>query len=515
MWNSDDPQHLARHALNRACEYLARHQETDGSWRVHPLPRLLENALACLVAEAFVPELRPHVSVTRHWVLAAPIHSHHEVPRLIETWLQAWVGGEASSAPLDVSHALFSEPVFSDRRAFFLALALAVDAPVRGGPSREELEAQMLARVRARRAVRLKRWSGAELAALFLLLARGQGPSADTTEALEALREAQSASGSFGEHLMATLVALAALRRWAPGSEAFTRALDFLVRERTAHGLWCFSHADVWDTALLCRALEGCEALAPEMFERAGSFLLRSQNEDGGWPYRGGVESDTDTTAMALLALPRTDTGTCAAEPGRGYLERMRTASGLWRTWQSREDPPAEDVVAHAVLALRGWDAAPEAWSPAVEWLATRARQEDGCRAHWFNIHSYAAHEMGLALEPFHESARHLARELLARQQPDGGWSPTVGAESSPAATGMALALLARYLPGEDPRMVRAIRYLARLQEPGGTWSGPLQMYAPRPFAIDYPMQIHALAAHGMAAVVRAARVPRPSFPAL
>lgn len=499
----------ARRVLRGACAHLARAQSADGAWRVHPAPRLLENALACLIADAFVPELRPHLSATRRWVRAASVQNHHEVPRRIESWLQAWMGGADPTVTLDVSHPLFSEPVFRDRRNFFLSLALAVGAPVRGGPSREELQAQALERIRARRTARLKRWSGAELAALFLLLA-DEAPSAGTAEALNALREAQSASGSFGEQLGATLVALAALRRWAPSSEAFSRALDFILRERTTEGMWCFSFADVWDTALLCRALEGCEDLEPAMFERACSFLLRSQNEDGGWPYRDGVESDTDTTAMVMLALPRTDAGASASGSGRGYLERMRTPEGLWRTWQSRDDPPAEDVIAHAILALRKWGTVPAFWGPAGEWLALRARQEGGCRAHWYNIDSYAAHEVGLALGPSHDVTRRLARELVDRQNPDGGWAPTQGAASSAAATGMALALLTVCLPGESLCVTRALHYLARLQEPGGSWPGPLRMYAPRPFAIEYAMQIHALAAHGLAAVARAARTPPP-----
>ncbi len=504
---NEDLQHRARRVLRSACAHLAQAQSADGAWRVHPAPRLLENALACLIADAFVPELRPHLSATRRWVQAAPVQNHHEVPRLIESWLQAWVGGADPTASLDVSHPIFSEPVFCDRRNFFLALALAVGAPVRGGPSREELQAQVLERLLARQAVRLKRWSGAELAALFLLLA-DEAPSADTEEALKALREAQSASGSFGGQMGATLVALAALRRWAPTSEAFARALDFLLRERTTAGVWCFSSTEVWDTALLCRALEGCEDLEPAMFERAWSFLLRSQNEDGGWPYREGVESDTDTTAMAMLALPRTDAGTSASGLGRAYLERMRTPAGLWLTWQSRDDPPAEDVVAHAIMALRKWGTVPAFWAPAGEWLALRARQEGGCRAHWYNIDSYAAHEVGLALGPSHDSTRHLAREFVERQNPDGGWPPTQGAASSAAATGMALALLTFYLPSEHLCVTRAIHYLAELQEPGGSWPGPLQMYGPRPFATDYPMQIHALSVHGLAAVARASRTP-------
>ncbi|WP_434383166.1 prenyltransferase/squalene oxidase repeat-containing protein [Melittangium boletus] len=496
---------LAEQGVRRACAHLARRQEADGAWRVPPLPRLLENALACLVADAFVPELRPQVTSARRWVQGASVPHLHEVSWRIETWLQAWVGGEHPTAPLDVSAAPFSEPRFASRRTFFVALALAVGAPVRGGPSREALQAGMREKLRARHVSRLKRWSGAELAALFLLLADPR-PSGDTQAALDALCEAQSASGSFGEHPLATLVGLAALRRWAPDSEAFTRALDCVLKERTAPGLWCFSHADVWDTALLCRALEGSGPLAPEMFARATSFLLRAQNPDGGWPYREGVESDTDTTAMAMLALSRSDSARDALAAGRSFLERMRLPSGLWRTWQTQEDPPAEDVVAHALLALRvsGGDEACRA--PAVDWLAERARQEGGCRAHWFDIRAYATHEVALALGTDHAEARRLARELLAAQHPDGGWSSTPDTDSSTAATGMALSLLTSFLPVEHPALGRALRFLATCQDAEGAWTGPLGMFAPRPFLCDYPLQVHALAAQGMAAVLRAAR---------
>ncbi|ATB37891.1 hypothetical protein CYFUS_003316 [Cystobacter fuscus] len=92
---------------------------------------------------------------------------------------------------------------------------------------------------------------------------------------------------------------------------------------------------------------------------------------------------------------------------------------------------------------------------------------------------------------------------------------PALGQESAAAATGMALGLLTHYLPVEHPRLKGALRALADMQEPGGAWTGPLRMYAPRPFAIDYPMQVHALAAQGMAAVLQTTRAPWPSLAAL
>lgn len=505
--HSGDPREAARGALTRACEHLARTQAADGAWRLPPAPRILENALACLVAEAFVPELLPHVAAARHWVREAAVQRHHEVPRVLDSWLQAWVGGRAREAGLDLTHAAFSEPVFAPRRLTFCALALALDAPVQGGLPRELLQARMLELVRTRHVSRLKTWSVAEAAALFLLLG-GTGSPEDTALALDALCEAQLPSGSFGEHQVATFLSLAALRRQAPGSAPFARALDFLVRTRAEDGTWRFSHADVWDTALLCRALEGHEGFGATLRGAAEAFLLRHQNPDGGWPYRNDVESDTDTTGMVMLSLSPGAASLAASREGAGYLSRMRTEAGLWRTWHYREDPPAEEVVAHAVLGLRKWGAARDAWSPGAQWLATRLHEDTGWRAHWYNIQSYAAHEIGMALGPSHAATRHAARLLVARRNADGGWGPTAGAASSAAATGMSLALLGHYLPAEHPLVSRAVHLLVDLQEPSGAWPGPVEMFVPRPFAIDYPMQGLALAAHGLAVVARPPRAP-------
>jgi squalene-hopene/tetraprenyl-beta-curcumene cyclase len=228
------------------------------------------------------------------------------------------------------------------------------------------------------------------------------------------------------------------------------------------------------------------------------AFLVRSQNPDGGWPYLLGVESDTDTTGVTMLGLD-------AAEPaaflrGTRYLLQVQRDDGIWQTWHSKEDPPAEDVVAHATLALSKLDPKGTITARAREWLASRISRDDLWRAHWYNSRSYAAHEIGMALGRTHVATRYAARKILESQNADGGWASASSSKSTAAATGMAISLLSQYLPAEDSALQQAVRYLASQQRADGAWDGPTELHAPRPFAVDYQLQTHAMAAIGMVA---------------
>jgi squalene-hopene/tetraprenyl-beta-curcumene cyclase len=356
-----------------------------------------------------------------------------------------------------------------------------------------------------RHASHLKTWTIAEIAALYLLLTRGERLEV-TDRALYALAEVQCADGSFGENPISTAVAVAALSVSNAKPAERQRAIRFLRAVRETDGTWRFSLADVWDTALLARAFSKCSHLTPSLWSRAEGFIAAAQNEDGGFPYRLGVESDTDTTGMAMLALSGSTHAPRATARAQEYLSRMRTDAGVWRTWHYRDDPPAEDAVAHAVLALRSCGAEAELWTRATEWLAARTRRDVGWRAHWYNIQAYAAHEIGMVLGRMHPSTRYAAKLLVEQQNADGGWGPTSGMPSTAAATGLATSLLLDYFPVDHPIVARAVVYLDEAQNERGLWVGPTDMYAPRPFAVDYPFQTHALAAMGVVAVASKAR---------
>jgi squalene-hopene/tetraprenyl-beta-curcumene cyclase len=490
-------------SVDRACVHLAETQDIDGAWRAQPDPRILENGLLVLLARA-IPELREVSSGAETFVRNAAPQQHHPIPKIIDTWLQAMVRGER--ATLDVSDPNFSTPTFLHRKLFFNVLATYFDVPCIDGFQRDYLLGHIEQVLKTRKSKQQKAWSAAELGALFLLLDTPTSGhhSPQHEESLAAIVDAQSLNGSIAENPLSTILATAALFRWSPEHEATHRAISYLVSSRCADGTWRFGMAEVWDSALLMRMFAGCDALDARVKQAGLGFLHTVHNSDGGWPYRLGVESDTDTTGMAMLALRLHKSHDGLAE-GLSYLKNMRTDSGLWRTWHHRDDVPAEDAIAHAVLAMDGLGQSSDETARAKEWLAQQFDATEGWRAHWYNSRPYASHEIGLALGLEHRATKSAVSQILDGQNADGGWSPTpLQKASTPSASGMALALLAKTVSLDHPQIVRGQQYLIDTQAADGSWGGATDMYAPRPFAIDYHFQTHALAAFGMVASQRA-----------
>jgi N-acyl-D-amino-acid deacylase len=82
------------------------------------------------------------------------------------------------------------------------------------------------------------------------------------------------------------------------------------------------------------------------------------------------------------------------------------------------------------------------------------------------------------------------ARELIADQRPDGGWSQTPTLTSDAYATGQAIAALREsgVLKADDPVYVRAAQYLLNTQYEDGSWyvknrANPVQA----PFESGFP----------------------------
>ena len=141
-----------------------------------------------------------------------------------------------------------------------------------------------------------------------------------------------------------TLEALARLNIPA-GNRGVRRGVEFLKRRQEPDGTWygrwgCNYIYGTW-LALSGLAAAG-EDLSAERFQRAGSWLRRRQNADGGWgelphsydePGRKGMGPSTPSqTAWALLALfALGDTASSSVRRGVEYLLRNQSYDGSWK----------------------------------------------------------------------------------------------------------------------------------------------------------------------------------------
>ena len=168
-----------------------------------------------------------------------------------------------------------------------------------------------------------------------------------------------------------------------------------------------------------------------------------------------------------------------AGEPKNEYTDAavrlIRSAQrpeGYWSGTESRRPPMASgDFMASALAvfaltryAQEGDRANQQALELAAAWLA-RAKPED--------TQDQAFHALALQwVAPRSDRARAAARQLIASQRSDGGWSQLPAMPSDAYATGLALYTLhaAGKMSATDPVYRKGVDYLLRTQAADGTW---------------------------------------------
>ncbi|MBR7674442.1 prenyltransferase/squalene oxidase repeat-containing protein [Streptomyces daliensis] len=351
----------------------------------------------------------------------------------------------------------------------------------------------------------LKRWHRALHAALTLLTAPGSA-AADT--ALGVLYKEQRPDGSFEHMPTVTAVVLLALTAGhtdatdAHGAGVRRKALDWLLASQQPDGTWRFLTTDIWDASLYLRSLSGEPRFDHTARQAAERFLLSAQNADGGWACASGLESDNDTTAAVLLALG----GNARTADARGrahvYLRGQQLANGLWATWQSSDDHPAQDVTAHVVEALQATGCELADTTRATDWLRERPALHGHWTAQWYASLPYAVAEIGHVVGVDSPQTCYAHGYLSAHRNPDGGWPVHPGAASSPAATGLALSALARSVRVHRDLLEGGVRYLTRAQDAEGRWEGEPMMFGPRPFLTHADSHTHAFTTAGLRAAI-------------
>ena len=483
-------------ALVLAAEHCVATQRGNGSWSADPDPRVTETALTSFVlSRSAAVEAGGAVRRGKEWLRAAAPQVHHPMAEAIESALSSIA--LFGRAALDLSVA--DGNVWSARVRLLRIVALRADSDDGVPGAGLALRAEIDRACEEASAVRLKPWSHVELLAGRALLSWRFAEPDKAREDARAIAGHQAADGSCYGNPISTALAFAAFDVIVPGSEPWRRALRWLLDSQHRDGTWRFCASDVWDTTLTMRAFRGIPLFDARCVPGAVGFLHTAQNGDGGWPFRSSVESDNDTTAAATIAL----TGAGASDHVRRaltYLAERQTGDGLWRTWQFRDDPPVEDVVAHVVTALRSHSEdhrVPVA--AAQQWLAERRTSRGRWTASWYRGLPYATLEVSRALSdgPTVETA---AKELVDTQNSDGGWPAEPGEVSTPSNTGLALGMMLRGGARDQRIWQSAVGYLLESHRGDGTWPGRPEMYGPRPLLTHFPTHTQAFTVLGLRA---------------
>ena len=198
-----------------------------------------------------------------------------------------------------------------------------------------------------------------------------------------------------------------------------------------------------------------------------------------------GQGGKADTAGYALWTLEEggrdADEHTAAVT---SFLLDWQQEHGHWKATSQR--PPSEaSAFTTTYLAIRGLGVygTPEQQeriaarrAAVVAWLETAEPEDTEDRVFRLRLLAYLGAD--------HSEVQAAARELLDRQNEDGGWSQTSELASDAYATGSVLAALHEYgdLPATDPAYRRGVAFLLRTQREDGSWhvvsrSKPFQTY--------------------------------------
>ncbi len=115
------------------------------------------------------------------------------------------------------------------------------------------------------------------------------------------------------------------------------------------------------------------------MLEHAANLLMSNQNADGGWGAVAGRQSNTETTALALLALQSAAADAAITEKAKSWLIKRQLAEGCWPLNDSAKGPSWSTAL--ATLALSGLGGDRQRVIKAGNWVLEQAGGKPGLLA--------------------------------------------------------------------------------------------------------------------------------------
>lgn len=268
---------------------------------------------------------------------------------------------------------------------------------------------------------------------------------------------------------------------------------QFFLETQQDDGGWSYCSIPLWDTGL---SLETLNSYKDSIYykeiskyksakDKALSYIKRNQNNDGGWGFNIGLESEADTSSIILYAIRNIQSR--HKNSAERYFKDLQFKEGkfkgLWPVWRKTEKPSPE-VVGHIVSSLKVINSHIEI-KTAQRWLAKLIR-EGSWKADWGRNLPYFIISVFFAAG-INEDTKKLIRVITQCQNRDGGWGAFKGEKSNASATANAIYALKHCsitVQDKDLQKIynRGVNYLIKKQLPNGTWPRVKEVVGPRPF---------------------------------
>ena len=485
-------------SLCHAVNYLIKQQSHTGGWNSIAEPRVFETALATLALLSADSDEKRVISAcnqSKNWLQTAIAQDHDSVAFILESGLLQLVLDSKNA--IDMTDARLWDDTY--KRKFHM---LAILAHSRGINTRPVINIEEIIHSDKHYTCldQLKPWARTDVIALRLLVTP---PSLDNSNLLNQLVAAQSEDGSFHQMIVSSSLAFIALNFHNQRVQAWHDCLNYLLRSQQTCGTWLYPDWSVWNTTLVLRTFWQHSRFQQCALHNAVNFLVDTQQADGGWGFDVHSQPDNDTTSCALLALSTTlPNYHQSVIAGLEFIRKHKLESGLWRTWRSVDDKPAQDVIAHIVSALKQCSDDTQADSKqAIDWLCQQYTRDGFWQADWFVPPPFAICEISAAVG-YHRHESQSALDTLIYQQNcnDGGWSSVSGGPTTAAATGSAVAALTTARSASDGSVQRGVDFLLQSQTEQGDWPLSPLVLGPRPLFSAEKINNLCLAASGLIA---------------
>jgi len=488
-------------AINKAVGYALDTQEASGKWSGSSSPRIFETAIVAVALGRSAGHEGP-VQKARLWLRGQVVQNHHRVAEIYEE--MAYCLAMERFGGIDLSDPLLFDPIYMRKTEILAALATSMERSLSSYRPKEEILKQLQAHTDSEEKRKaLKPWALSDLLCVRVLL--GDKSVAGL------LRGLQWSDGSIWNNPVSTAMAFLAFLETNRTAEA-RKAASYLVQAQDEQGFWSYVNLDMWATSMIVRAFIDNQEFQSQALAQALAFLVRHQNEDGGWGYSPGIISDNQSTAHTLLALndarniqrdPETADGIRnALTTGLSYLARNQETMGLWTTWQSAGDAVVPEVLGHILEAVTACGQEGEiSLKRAVQWIGEHQDLDGGWRGGLCRNFPYVQSALLRGLPAGSQAAIKGRAALLSAVNSDGGWGIIPGSSSCASSTGIAVSELCRADPDRYRGVIRqAVSFLLDRQRADGSWESKPEMYGPRPLLFYLKPISHAFTASGLIA---------------